>query len=405
MLTLDLVRARVKENKIIPQYINPDNEQWLAFASTLIQLYQEHQNKPRGMLEEALETLFGQSPDILIYRGLAKLLEDRCSFEVSFLKEPSEIRQVVFQIASQFHQKRQFQHTQVLQEVSQQLGIPIHEIPQIMYADLRQHHILQEFKLISPENLLNRYNTGLVQALLLRAQSLQITIYESNPLRYRQLFRAIKFYRLLYQIIHKKTQEFQITLDGPMSLFLACQKYGLQMAMFLPVLLLCERWCLIAQLHWKRPKEVYLEINNTNRLYSHYPDHGVYQPPELLQFKSRFQDLQTTWEISDDCDLLEIGSQIFIPDYIFLHKIEKCVVYLEIFGFWHIASLKKRLMDLEKTPYKILIAISKKWNVEKTIEEMKDNRIYFFREVLNPKEILERLEGYLPNHTNASFLF
>lgn len=403
MLTLDLVHTIVKSNRIVPKYINPEDPQLLAIANTLIHIYQDHQNKPRGMLEDALETIFEKSPDVLIYRGLAKLLEDRCLFELSCQKEPSLIRQVVFQIASKFHQKRQFQRILILQEASKQLGIQEHELTQIIYADLRQHHILQNFETILPENLLRRYNTALVQALLFRAQSLQISIFETNHARYRQIFRAIKFYRLLYQITRIPQQGFQIILDGPMSLFSACQKYGIQMAMFLPVLLLSECWKLKAHIHWKRPKEVYLELNSNERLYSHYPDHGLYQPPELIQFKGRFQAIDTSWEIKDDCYLLEIGSQICIPDYTFIHQSQKCTVYLEVFGFWHKASLQKRSDDLKKSPYHILIAVPKKWSAEAKIEEISDPHIYFFREILNPKEILQRLQEYFLVQSGVAF--
>ena len=44
-------------------------------------------------------------------------------------------------------------------------------------------------------------------------------------------------------------------IDGPLSLFSATNKYGLQMALFLPTLLLCRDFRLDAELRWGPKRE------------------------------------------------------------------------------------------------------------------------------------------------------
>ena len=355
-------------------------------------IYQEHQGAPRESLQETLDDFIGQGKDVVIYRGLSKLLDDRCSFAAQTSADPVVVRQRLFEIASKAHQQGQFRREDIIGTVATELGLSADSIENIIYADLKQHHILQEFKPISAAMVLKRYNTALAQAILLKALSLKIEITEENHLRYRQLFRAIKFFRLLYQISGEPQYGFTILLDGPISLFQASQKYGLQMAMFLPALLHCNGWCLEAQLHWgQRKKLCYFRLDWQTGLYSHYPDTGVYRPPELEFFQERFTNLKSDWQIDTSCFFLEIGDQICIPDYIFTHQRNSTVVYLEIFGFWHKSALENRRKQIFSCGYNLLLAVSKKLKVDKPEYTISDKNFYFFHHVLNPKEVVEKI--------------
>ncbi|NUM35475.1 MAG: DUF790 family protein [Candidatus Brocadiae bacterium] len=394
MLGLELVRIRYRSGKIIPLYIDTEDPQLLSMAQNLIILYEEYKGKTREELQDALKPILNEGKDIIVYRGFCKLLEDLCSFETECLADPIETRKALFAIASRHHIEGSFDREKILEEAAAILQSTAKNIESGMYADLKQNHILQEMKPISSENLLKRYNTSLAQSILLKATSLQIEIQEKNSKRYRQLFRAIKFYRLLYQIKGTMEDGFMILLDGPMSLFQACHKYGLQMALFLPALLLCEGWSLKAELVWKAKKNYTLSLDYKTRLYSHYPDTGMYQPPELAQFEDRFRTLKSGWEISDECFLLDIGQEICIPDYRFVHFSTNCVVYIEIFGFWHKAALERRMLHLKESKHNLLLAVSKNLNVEEKLSLWEDKHIYFFHQVLHPKEILEHLKKY-----------
>ena len=66
-------------------------------------------------------------------------------------------------------------------------------------------------------------------------------------------------------MVERLTPEtYQLHLDGPMSLFTATQKYGLQLAFFLPALLHCHDFELKADLRWgaqRKPKRCCLKIS------------------------------------------------------------------------------------------------------------------------------------------------
>src|SRR5689334_2326322 len=99
MLTGNLVRVRYARNRIVPYYIPADDPTWLAAAERLLELFRVQEGRTRGELEEDLADAFGDEGGQLVYRGLAKLLEDRCNFEVVSGQPPERLREAVFRAA------------------------------------------------------------------------------------------------------------------------------------------------------------------------------------------------------------------------------------------------------------------------------------------------------------------
>src|SRR5690606_29410133 len=100
------------------------------------------------------------------------------------------------------------------------------------------------------------------QAVLLRSVLVRAEVRGEKPARYRQLFRWLKFHRLLYRVEGTMAEGYAFQIDGPLSLFSATNKYGLQMALFLPALLLCRDYRLDAELRWgprREPRTFHLE--------------------------------------------------------------------------------------------------------------------------------------------------
>ena len=398
MLTLDLVRVQESGDNITPRYLDPHSQELLETARTLTALYAEHQGKTRQELDETLQTLNeAGGKEMMVWKGLNKLLEDRCEFDIATQIDPTKVRQVVFELSSQAHRDSKFTRDEVLHQAAQSLQLPVALIEAVLFADLKQNQVIREFKPVSAEHLLERYNTALAQAVLFRATSLRISIQAETPLRYRQLFRAIKFCRLLYLITGDLEQGFTIVLDGPLSLFQGCQKYGIQMALFLPALLLCHNWQLDAQLRWgknNRPRRFRLAADRG--LTSHYPDTGMYVPPEIAIFEERFRKLESAWDITSDCDFLWLGPQeVCIPDYALHHRLLKQTWHLEIFGFWRKAALEKRIRRLNESHVPLLLAVSDKLRGDEQVATFSHDQIYFFHEVINPREIENRLDSLL----------
>src|SRR5207253_5166156 len=146
------------------------------------------------------------------------------------------------------------------------------------------------FKDISPKHLLERYNVALAQSILLRSTRVHVAIRGETPQRYRALLRRAKFHRLICEIEKTAPDSYRLHLDGPLSLFSATQKYGLQLALFLPAILQCSDFDLHADLRWgpQRSPRVF-ELSSADGLVPHTVDSGMYVAPELAMFAELFR--------------------------------------------------------------------------------------------------------------------
>src|SRR5204862_262653 len=101
MLTGKQVRVRFgRNNRITPSYIDHGDPSWQAVAERLLELYRGQEGRTRGELEEEVYETFSGDPRQLVHNGLAKLLEDRCEFDVVSGHPPEQLRELVFRSAS-----------------------------------------------------------------------------------------------------------------------------------------------------------------------------------------------------------------------------------------------------------------------------------------------------------------
>jgi predicted nuclease of restriction endonuclease-like RecB superfamily len=403
MLTGPLVRVRYARNRILPYYIDPAQEEWLLIAEQLRELFLQYQGQTRGELETAIDEMFGDDNDTLVQRGLAKLLEDRCGFETAPGVVPEELRRAVFQAAVAYRAEgdgatpKAFDRDEVLRRVGMRLSLTPEQLLQGLYADLKGEQRLIEFQDISPEHLLQRYNVSLAQAVVLRATRVHVSITAESPQRWRAILRRLKFHRLLCEMERTALDTHVLHLDGPLSLFSATQKYGLQLALFLPVLLPCSKFELIADLKWgTQKKEKQFILSHKDRLVWPGPDPGQYVPPELELFAESFRKRVSAWELQEETDVQPLGNAFWVPDFSLRHRRTGRVVYLEILGFWRKRSAEKHLNFLQryiKQPF--VLAVSDSLRIEEPTELDLPAEIVRFKHLPLVDEVVRRAEGLL----------
>ena len=239
MLTGDLVRVKTAKQRVIPLYIDRKAANWLEAAESLLLLYREGAGMTRAELEAEIDELFGGGGKAnLVVRGLAKVIEDRSDFEVVSDVPPEEIREKVFTAAAEYRRKLRhggagpgqravFHREEVLSGVAQELGLDPEAMTSSLFADLRDENRLLRFEDITAQRLIDRYNVALAQAVLLRSVLVKAEVRNERPARYRQLFRRLKFHRLLYRVEGSMREGYVFHIDGPLSLFSATTRYGL----------------------------------------------------------------------------------------------------------------------------------------------------------------------------------
>jgi predicted nuclease of restriction endonuclease-like RecB superfamily len=258
-----------------------------------------------------------------------------------------------------------------------------------LFADLKSEQRLTRFRDTTTERLLHRYNVALAQAVLLRSVQVRVLIRGEKPARYRQLLRLVKFHRLICEFARTGPDSGRLTLDGPLSLFSATQKYGLQLALFLPTVLLCRDFELEADLRWgaqRKPKK--FTLTPKDGLVSHAPDTGTYMPPELGMFVELFRKRIADWDISDETEVYPLGDSFWVPDFRLTHRLTGKAVLLEVLGFWRRASAERHLERLRQHATEpFLLAVSDQLHIEDAALEALPAGVHRFRQMPLPDEV------------------
>ena len=405
MLTGNLVRVRTVKSRVIPLYIHRESQDWLEVAESLLLLFRESVGRTRGEIESEFVELVGEDPKTLIHRGLAKVLEDRAEFEVVSDVPPDKLRETVFATAAAQRKanlaeglRGKFRREDVLQAVGEALTLSPEQITTALFADLKDENRLLTFADMTAQRLIDRYNVALAQAVMLRSTLVTVEIRHEKPPRYRQLFRRLKFHRLLYRVEGSMSEGYALNLDGPLSLFSATNKYGLQMAMFLPALLHCSDFRLNAELRWgakREPRSFYLD--NADGLVTHSADEGTFVPNEMTAFLDRFRQVAPAWEVGEATEVIELGREgVWVPDYRFVHKASGVDVFVEVVGFWKRSSLDRLLRLLpQHGPKRYVLAISERLKVDEEAIESLTGPVLRFKEIPNAPELALLLDGFL----------
>ncbi|HEV2882433.1 MAG TPA: DUF790 family protein [Pyrinomonadaceae bacterium] len=346
MLTSDLALSWQRGNQIRPRYIETKDEGWLEAASALIELFREHRGCTRAALDAALEDYVGTGTDYKILRGLIKLLLDRAEFGAGVETVPADLRRAVFLKARGAHPVTdESVRAGVIEAAGAELGCAPELVRANLYADLTKNQRLVEFEDTDARSLVELYNVAQAQALLYRSVRMRLSVEPQTAEGYRELFGAIKAYRLIHTIKGSPANGYEIDLDGPVSMFHRSQKYGIQMAVFLPALLLCKNWRMRAEIAQRPHGTAFFEMESERHgLRSHYPAVTPYENPVREKLLAAWARFESEWTLQASGEIINLGAGAFIPDFVLRHTSGR-QVYLEILGFWTPMHLKERLRE------------------------------------------------------------
>lgn len=395
MLTADLAKSWRRGENIFPFLIKTDNIGFQRDAKNLIEIFENASGKTRGEIERELEEYIGTGTDYQILRGMIKLLMDRCDFETSAPAEPIEIRQKVFLEARKFHPilPESDAKKEVFDVIAVNLNTDANSIASNLYADLSAQQRLKFFEPIEARQLLDLYNLSQAQAIFYRCLEMKIRVAPSNAANYRAIFGWIKHFGLIHSIQGIAANGYEITLTGAASIFQKSQKYGIQMAVFLPALLLCKNWKMRAEINDRRGTCFYELTSEQTELVSNRFDEPEYQNPIHEKLKRDWEKSSVNWQIAENTEVIDLGKTAFVPDFVIISPHKK-KIFLDVLGFWTPKSLQKRLEELHTANYKNFILAA--WNdlcgsrEEPTFES---ENIILFKSKLEPLAIVEKAEN------------
>lgn len=402
MLTGDLARVSVRNGVVRPRWVDVTDPGLEAEAERLVGLFARHVGEADGVLDEAIADHIGDSTDFATQRGLAKLLRDTATFEMRAARPPEDIRRVVFDLAARggvwpvrpggeggFAAREA-----ILAEAAAALEITVAEVEEGLFADLSSAARLTAFERPSARALLERYNLALAQAVLLRAREVRIELLKITPARARQLFRFIKFRGLMHRAERTK-KGFRLVLDGPLSLLRQTNRYGLQMAQFLPGLALCERWSLEADVAWgKQRTPCRFLVDDTQGLVSRAKDTGTWVSEEERHLEATWAATDTPWKLEREARIIDLdGRDVLTPDYVLRHP-DGREAFVDIVWFWKKQSFARRQALLKKAgPPNLIVAVATRMNADRSDPDVGSASVYPFKGVIVPKKLIAIAEA------------
>jgi predicted nuclease of restriction endonuclease-like RecB superfamily len=367
-------------------YIDRHSADWLGVAEQFLDLFREASGRTRGELEQDVAELIGEGPTQLVHQGLVKLLEDRCEYEVASDVPPEAVREAVFRTAAQYHLRsaaagQPFDRDAVLTAVGQELSLSAAQVDLALFADLKGEQRILTFQDLSPQSLLDRYNVALVQGILSRSTGVEVRVWGESPPRYRQLFRVIKFHQLICEIRPADGQSYWLTLSGPLSLFSATQKYGKQLASFLPTLLHCKAFELQADVRWGADRKTKtFRLSATDGLRSHAPDWGMYTPRELETLVENFRATVEGWQLSRDPHPIPVEGSVWVPDVTVTHEQSGREVFVEVLGYWRKLDFESHYKRLRRAlPGRFVLVVSEQYRADDDGTVSWGPEVYYYR--------------------------
>lgn len=419
MLTKPLISATCRNGAIYPRFVTatPQN---LSLCGQLLDIYREaaQTQRPLGELEEYLKPVVTDAQNPRFVQALRKLLDDRCEFSsLSQLDFPA-LRRELFQASANLLKNDEPLPRDLSWQSRLKAICPENALLQSgqLYGDLPENDCLLKFDEPTAEQLLERYNTGIVQAILMNAKSMRIQIGSEDAARLRRLCQYLRFFQLLADVRNLEVESpesgqenlrwLEMEVDGPASILEQGRKYGLQLATFFPAVCTMKRWRLEAQIDWDE-KEVTLRLDDKFGLKCPYHQFSAYIPDEIRLFRQHIQENCDTlqWRIVEDAPFLKgAGREIIFPDFTFRKKKSRASIHLELFHRWHPRGLRERIEWLEKHPRTpLVLGVERTLLRDKELSDLLDNSPWFqehgflYRDYPTVEKTIKALEKAIEN--------
>ena len=400
MLTVDHVTTRRRGGELALVKLNDKSRpRALHFAEQFIAIAKAHVGLSRDEFDRANDEVRAAAKERKLALALRKLVEDRCTFDGGDESRATLFRKAVFLLASARRSAladgEEFSRDAVMREASEALGVELLELENGLFADLRSAHRLREVAPVFAGDLVEHFDTAQVQAILLRAVRMTVTVRGASPHAARAVFRWIKFLQLLYRV-HEHEGGYRVEIDGPFSMFESVTKYGLKLAMIVPKLsaIPCELEA-TTRFGKDRSELVFKHIFNAPRSIEKAPLARL--STEAADFVESFRSLESNWRVAPCSDPIHLpGLGLSIPDLVFEHSPSGERVFFEIMGFWSRNAVWQRVELAAGLDRRVLWAVSSRLRVsEEVLEESSSGALYVYKGVMKARAVLDKLESLI----------
>ncbi|GAC1356378.1 MAG: DUF790 family protein [Ktedonobacteraceae bacterium] len=403
MLTADLVRSRLRQrgSELTIEMLDTHDTHWLQTATALTTLVQQHVGHSQANLDKALESYEGERIDYFVVRGLAKVLTDAATFTPPTPPlPPLQLRERLFSYGPVFASPQLFSEytrQEVLERVGGELALSPQHIESGLFADRPAAWVLSDVgpQQWTPDGLLTRYNLELARGVLYWASQMQIEAHSN----YKDLWKFLKFFKLMFWV-RSQANGYVVDLDGPISPFVsATMRYGRQFAAFLPALLLCERWHMVADVRSPvTQKMTTYRLNHTSALSTHFKQSGEFdsrlEADFAHEFEEKFGGKRGKWLLTREDEVLVLGDTVMIPDFALTHKDTGQRILIELVGFWHPDYLRRKVEKVRAAQCQnLLLLVYEGINLSREALQDVPSEVLYFKNKPVLKDVMATVEA------------
>ncbi len=401
MLTADLVKPRIRQkgSELFIDVLDTHDPFWQQTAADLIALLHSHIGQPQVDWERALENYEGERLDYIVVRGLAKVLTDAAVFTPLATRiSPGMLRERLFSYGPVCMTSQLFQpqtRDDIIKCVADELSISSQQVEAALFADRHTSYLLTDVgPEWTPEGLLARYNLELARAVLYWANHVQIEVHGG----YKDLWKYLKLFKLMFWA--RPLQDgYVIDLDGPISPFVSTTiRYGRQFAAFLPALLLCERWHMVATVYSPLTQLMTTyRLDHTLPLLTHFRRSGPFdsrlESDFAHEFEEKFGDKRGQWVLTREDEVLLLGETVMIPDFTLTHKQRGHRVLIELVGFWHPDYLRRKVEKVRAAQcHSLLLLVYERVNLSAEALQDIPSEVLYFKQKPVLKDVMSAVE-------------
>lgn len=396
MLSSDLVRVRRRGEELhLTTIKGTERPEIEGIALGILNILETSVGQTWDEVAESLGAVERSPRHEKVWAGLKKLALDDSQFGMPLDVDARSLRTQVFDLASCLRKAatpdRPFSREEVLGKVATELGVDAAEVEEGLFSDLKGAARLTSVTKLSPEGLVERYELAQIQGILLRAVRLRVLVECSGPDQARFLFQKLKFRQLLFRVEPVDGGLYELTIEGPFSLFDSVTKYGLQLALVVPVLQECRRVELYADLLWGKDRKK-LSFKTSLR-----GDEGGSSPllrSEVVDLQESLHKQKTPFTCQVSREIFNIpGVGICIPD-LKLSAPGREDVYIEILGYWSRQAVWKRVEWAEEgAPERVIFAVSSRLRVsEEVLPKETGAALYVYKGTMSASALLRQVE-------------
>jgi hypothetical protein len=322
--------------ELVPRYLTAADYPWLRL---LIDEHDRYVGRRRAELDERLRQPLGMPCDSGKLRAAMRVLERQWCATAECAVPPRRLRAALFRASA-----REASREAALAVVARELGLPVGEIHETLFADLpTERRVRAPAETPAVVEVALRANLAIVRRLLERTAWLRITVRGEA----RALVRQAKQRGLLCQVCGRADSDgADLEISGPLAIFHRTTLYGRALGSLVPRLAWCRSFKLRALCHTGGP------CDDEPKLLLVQTGDPIFPANEPRHFDSRLEErfardfgrAAPEWELVREPEPIDAQGALLFPDFELRHRHHPDRRWLlEIAGFWTPEYLARKL--------------------------------------------------------------